>query len=286
MGKGSIFAYFGSMNNLIQRSITGLVLGLIIIALVSWNTYSFIFLVVMIDLLSLLEFYRLFHAAGLSPQRVAGILCSAVMILTAALTLGRIGVPRILLINIPVASGIFIYELFRREKNPFYNLALTFLGIICVTIPLCFFIGIAFLPFGSGNYHPGMNLGYFLLLWASDSGAYFFGRALGSHSLFKRISPHKTWEGSLGGAISALSVGYLISHWFSIPGAISWMIIALIIIVTGTLGDLIKSLMKRSLNLKDSGTLLPGHGGMLDRFDSLLGSAPFVFSYLLFFERA
>jgi phosphatidate cytidylyltransferase len=189
------------------------------------------------------------------------------------------------MINIPAVFGIFISELFRKEKNPFYNLAFTFLGIIFITSPLCFFVGTAFLPVESGIYHSRIIFGYFLLLWANDSGAYFAGKAVGTHFLFKRISPKKTWEGSLGGAVCAVLVAYLVSRYFSMPDAVAWVTIALIIIVMGTFGDLIKSLMKRSLNVKDSGTILPGHGGMLDRFDSLLGSAPFVFSYLVLFRQ-
>ncbi|HVU97087.1 MAG TPA: phosphatidate cytidylyltransferase [Puia sp.] len=269
------------MNNLTQRTITGGILGLLITAAVCWNAYSFIFLMLVIDLLSLGEFYRLFHNAGLSPRKSSGLILSTSTLLTCFLVMSRICGPKILIINIPAAFGIFISELFRQGKNPFHNLAFTFLGILCITIPLCFFIGIAFFPAESGIYHSRIVVGYFFLLWASDSGAYFIGKAFGTHALFRRISPKKTWEGSLGGAVCALFVAYILSRYAAIPDATAWMIMALIIVVMGTFGDLIKSMMKRSLNLKDSGTILPGHGGMLDRFDTLLGSAPFVFCYLI-----
>ncbi|MDP4246336.1 MAG: phosphatidate cytidylyltransferase [Bacteroidota bacterium] len=269
------------MNNLTQRAITGGVLALLIMASVCWSAYSFILLMLAIDLLSLLEFYRLFHDAGLSPQRTSGLTLSASTLLSCTLAISGLCGPKIMLINIPVAFGIFVFELFRRQKDPFLNLAFTFLGILCITLPLCFFIAIAFFPLASGNYNFRIPLGYFFILWASDSGAYFMGKAWGAHPLFKRISPKKTWEGSLGGAVCALFVAYLVSRYLVSSDATRWLIIALLIIVTGTFGDLIKSQMKRSLNLKDSGTILPGHGGMLDRFDSLLGSAPFVFCYLI-----
>jgi len=236
-------------------------------------------------LLALLEFYRLFHTAGLSPNKRGGVILSIGLVVTCALTLSRMIGPKVFLVNIPITFGVFISELFRREINPFHNLAFTFLGILCITVPLCFFITIAYFPVPSGIYHPRIPLGYFLILWASDSGAYFTGKALGVHPLFKRISPKKTWEGSLGGAACALLVAYLISRYFAAQNAAGWMYTAMIIIVTGTFGDLIKSLMKRSLNLKDSGTILPGHGGMLDRFDTLLGSAPFVFCYFVLFRQ-
>ncbi len=274
------------MNNLTQRAITGIALVLLITVSVSWSPYSFICLILVIDLLSLLEFYRLFHSADLSPRKTAGVISSLSILVTCILTIGSISSWKILFINIPVIFGVFIFELYRKSEKPFHNLAFTFLGIICITIPLCFFIAIAFLPFTKVLYHSGIILGYFFILWVSDSGAYFIGKAFGTHPLFKRISPKKTWEGSLGGAVAAVLTAYIISLYFAIQNIAGWISMALIIIVMGTFGDLIKSLMKRSLNLKDSGNILPGHGGMLDRFDTLLGSAPFVFCYLILFRQA
>jgi len=269
------------MNNLVQRVITGAGLGLVIAVSITWNAYSFIFLLCTIDVLALLEFYRLFHATGLSPSKLGGVLLSGALIITCALAIDRTMGPGILLVNIFIACGIFIAELFRQKPAPFHNLAFTFLGILCITIPLCFFVAIAWFPLRAGIYHPQIPLGYFLILWASDSGAYFIGKALGAHPLFTRVSPHKTWEGSMGGASCALLVAYFVSRYFPALNTIGWMGMAVIIIVMGTFGDLIKSLMKRSLDVKDSGTILPGHGGMLDRFDSLLGSAPIVFCYFI-----
>jgi phosphatidate cytidylyltransferase len=272
------------MTNLTQRLITGSILVVIISFSICWNVYSFIFSTLAIDLLALLEFYRIIHSPGLSPIKWGGVLLSSSLILTCALTLSRSVDPKLVLINIPITFVIFLSELFRRESNPLHNLAFTFLGVLGITVPICFFITVAFFPLGSGIYHSRIPLQYFLILWASDSGAYLAGKAFGVHPLFKRVSPKKTWEGSLGGAVCALFVAYLISRWHAAQNAIGWMSLAMIIVVTGTFGDLIKSLMKRSLNLKDSGTILPGHGGMLDRFDSLMGSAPFVFCYFVLFR--
>jgi len=270
------------MGILAKRTITGVALVLVITAASLWSDYSFIFLLLAINLLSLLEFYRLFGVENISPAKLPGAILSTAILITFAIVISRKSDWQILLVNIPLTFGIFIIELYRRANRPFHNLALTFLGILCVTIPLCFFIGIAFLPFSTGKYHYQVILGYFLILWTDDTLAYFSGKAFGKHPLFKRISPGKTWEGSVGGALSAIFIAYLLSGYFNIISTKGWISLALIIIVAGTLGDLIKSLMKRSLGAKDSGAILPGHGGMLDRFDSLLGSSPFVFSYLLF----
>ncbi|MGZ8557484.1 MAG: phosphatidate cytidylyltransferase [Chitinophagaceae bacterium] len=268
------------MTNLKQRVLTSTILVIVTITSIIWSPYSFICLMLAINLPGLLEFYRLFNSYTVSPRNLTGSILSLCILFTFTLTIGDITDSRILLINIPLAFGICINELYLKAQNPFHNLAFIFFGIIFITIPLCFFTWIAFLPSGMVNYHPALVLGYFFILWASDTGAYFVGKYFGKRRLFKRISPNKTWEGSLGGLISALSVAYVISLFFSTLASTHWMVIALIIVVAGTFGDLIKSLMKRSLNLKDSGNILPGHGGILDRFDSLLGSAPFVFCYL------
>jgi phosphatidate cytidylyltransferase len=275
-----------AMTNLVKRSITGAALVLVITLSSCVSYIGFILLILAINILALLEFYRLFASAEILPRRNTGLILSVCLLSTNTLFIIGSIEWKILLINIPLAFFIFINELYLKAKNPFQNIAFTFLGIIYITMPLCFFINISFLPPGSHAYHFQIVLGCFFILWASDTGAYFAGRYFGRHLLFKRISPKKTWEGSLGGTICALMVSYFASWYFTEINSVHWMIIALIIVVTGTFGDLVKSLMKRSLNIKDSGTFLPGHGGILDRFDSLLGSAPFVFCYLILFPYA
>jgi phosphatidate cytidylyltransferase len=135
-------------------------------------------------------------------------------------------------------------------------------------------------------YHSEIMVGLFIILWSADAGAYFFGKTFGKRHLFPRISPNKTWEGSLGGVVCALTASYIIYRLFRSFPLSSWLTVAGIILVFGTFGDLIKSLMKRSLLIKDTGSILPGHGGILDRFDTLLGSSPFVFAYLILTENA
>jgi phosphatidate cytidylyltransferase len=131
-----------------------------------------------------------------------------------------------------------------------------------------------------GFYNRGLILGYFFLLWSSDSFAYVFGNLLGKTKLFERISPKKSWEGFIGGLISTVAISFLLAYFNPEIATIHWVVIAVLIVVCGSLGDLTESLLKRSLNVKDSGSILPGHGGMLDRFDGLLLSAPFVFAYI------
>ncbi|GAI59219.1 unnamed protein product, partial [marine sediment metagenome] len=123
-------------------------------------------------------------------------------------------------------------------------------------------------------------LGFFILFWVSDTAAYLFGVSFGKHRLFKRISPRKSWEGLLGGAFIALITAYLLSLYFKDLRLPDWIIIAFIVVIIGTFGDLVESMYKRSLGLKDSGRILPGHGGILDRFDGVLLASPIVFTYL------
>ena len=183
----------------------------------------------------------------------------------------------LLIINIPLVFLIFIAELYTKATNPFRNIAFTILGIVYVAVP---FSLLNYLVTYTGTYSYELLFGFFFILWSNDSGAYLAGSAFGKRKLFPRVSPGKSWEGSIGGAIASYIVVFIISKWYTGFSIIDWMVIAAILIVIGTLGDLVESLYKRSKNVKDSGKLLPGHGGILDRFDSLLMATPFVFTYL------
>ena len=174
---------------------------------------------------------------------------------------------------------IFIFELFRKKENPLKNIAFTFLGIIYVAFPLSLLNYINIL---SGKYNYQLLFGIFFILWCNDAGAYIVGSLIGKHKLFPRVSPGKSWEGSIGGALISYGIIFIISGWYTSITFMNWLAIATILIIIGTLGDLVESLFKRSVNVKDSGSLLPGHGGILDRFDSLLMSVPFIFAYLYF----
>jgi len=229
----------------------------------------------------MLEFYRLFESDGIQPQKFFGILITISIFISPLLnSLFQVPVNLVvLLIFLPYL--IFIRELFTHAEKPFLNIGVTLLAVIYLAVPLFLFYLYSFQGTGSEGYHPKNILGYFFILWASDTGAYFVGKYLGKRKLFERISPKKTWEGFFGGLLTALVVAHFVSMGFTNLSRIQWLVIALLIVVTGTLGDLVESMFKRSINIKDSGSILPGHGGFLDRFDGLFISAPFVFVYLL-----
>jgi phosphatidate cytidylyltransferase len=273
------------MSSVIQRIITGAVLVIVITTSVMTSPYSFTILLLIIDLFALFEFYQLVHSEQSYPKVEECMFVSAVLFVSAGLVILDLFDWTVLLINLLPVTILFLRELYISTSNGFQDLALAFFGIIYVTLPIILFEWIAFLPLGLGHYHSAIILGYFLILWASDTGAYVMGSLVGKHKLFESISPNKTWEGSIGGAIIAIVVAWVVSLFVEAITLLDWLVICCIIIVMGTYGDLFKSLVKRRANVKDSGTLLPGHGGFLDRFDSLIGSAPMVFCYLVIFAN-
>ena len=268
------------MNNFWTRAFTGAVFVAVMIAAIEFSPYTFMILFMVINLLSIIEFYKLFIRNELTPRIFSGIVLSAILYATSALVASGTASAQLLFINIPMLFLIFIFELYLKSEKPFENIAYTLFGVAYLTLPLALFNSMAFLPGENTGYHSGIIIGYFLILWASDTGAYLSGMKFGKHKLFERHSPKKTWEGSIGGCLAALLLGYTNSLFFTQLALSEWLIVGLLIVITGAFGVLIESMLKRSLKIKDSGNILPGHGGMLDRFDGLFISIPFVFTYL------
>jgi phosphatidate cytidylyltransferase len=268
------------MSNFFQRTLTGIAIVAVIIGAVILGAYSFLILCLLINLLGLIEFYRLFQINQHRVRNTLGVLLSATLFITICPYILGVVDPRVLLINLPLISIIYIAELYHKSDTPFSSLAFIFLGIVYITVPIILFFSCA-VGFNDKLYHPEIILGYLFLLWANDTGAFITGSLLGKHLLFERISPKKTWEGSAGGAMLVMGIVVMNSILFKEISFSGWAIIGVTVIIMGTFGDLVKSMMKRSLRIKDSGTILPGHGGILDRFDSLIGSAPFVYAYLI-----
>jgi len=175
---------------------------------------------------------------------------------------------------------LFLLELFQTNHNPFHRIANTFLGVLYIALPLSLFSSTAFIH---GSYDQTIVMGILLLLWANDIGGYIGGVSFGKHKLFERVSPKKTWEGSAGGALFSLGIAFACAYFLPALSLVDWIVLSLIIIVFGSIGDLVESLFKRSLSVKDSGNLIPGHGGFLDRFDGLFIASPFLIMYLKVF---
>jgi|AntAceMinimDraft_16_1070373.scaffolds.fasta_scaffold03360_4 phosphatidate cytidylyltransferase len=269
------------LNNFVSRSITGVLFVAFIVGSIILNKYIFSSLFLIITILGLLEFYKLAEKDNIKPQKLTGILIACVFYISNLLLSENFIENKIFLINIPLLFLIFVAELYRKEKNSFTNIAYTLLGIIYIALPFSL-LNYFFNPkFITGETHINIILGFFLLVWTNDTAAYILGSKFGKHKLFEKISPKKTWEGFIGGAVFSFILAYAISLYFGEFCLIQWLIIDFIIIVAGIFGDLTESLFKRNLNCKDSGKILPGHGGILDRFDSVLLASPFVFTYIM-----
>ena len=272
------------MKELVKRSITGVLFVIVLVAGIWLHFVLFLCLFVLIMCGAMCEFYRIINKDGLFAQRYLGVITGVTLfVISFFYARGSIG-PEWFLVLIFLIILMFISELYRGKSRPFDNIASSVLGVVYVAVPFSLFNYFVF-PHGNGDagFTPEILLGFFLLMWASDTGAYLAGCSFGKHSLFKRISPKKSWEGFAGGVLLSLIVAFILSHCFKALSLTDWLIISGIVSVFGVYGDLNESMLKRSLNIKDSGTILPGHGGLLDRFDSVLLASPIVFIYLRLF---
>lgn len=268
-------------NNLTQRIITGVLGAAGIITGVCLSQWTYLAIFFIICLFSLLEFYKLAGLDGMIPQKTFGTICGVFIFCLSFFIENETISYRYYFLMFPLVSFVYMIKLYKKvERKPFTNIAFTFLGIFYVSVPFAL-LNIA--AFENGLYHFDIILGSLLILWASDTGAYFAGTFFGKRKLFERISPKKTWEGFIGGALLALVFAYGMATYTETLTMMQWMVTGVIIIVGGTFGDLVESLLKRSIEIKDSGSALPGHGGFLDRFDGLLISAPFIVAYLEIF---
>lgn len=262
------------------RAITGIVFVIVLVGSLLLGPWMFSLFFALIALLSLNEFYGIAntHAERLNIHKLSGLLLGGGLFGTIILYHVTVSSSSILLLSIPLVTLIFLAELFRKTENPFGNIAFTFLGVIYAVVPFIFFYLLGFID---GVYNYQYPLGFLIMLWASDTGAYLAGRSFGKTKLFERHSPKKTWEGSVGGLLISLLAAFILSRYFVGLEAWQWMVASFIIVVFGTYGDLTESMLKRSYGIKDSGNILPGHGGLLDRFDGLLLSAPLVYLFLM-----
>lgn len=260
------------------RAITGFFFVVAMVASVLMGAGVFAVFYSALAAACLFEFYGMFAWSDTRPDRLQGtVLGFAAFALLLAIDFELLS-PDYALIILLLLPVFMVTQLFRKTAKPFEGVATTLLGVFYVILPFYCFYRLGFL---SGNFQFQLPLGFLLMLWANDTGAYLIGRAFGKNKLFERISPGKTWEGFAGGLLSALLAGLIL---FQYTGDVlprwQWLSLGVLIAVAGTLGDLVESMLKRSLNVKDSGNLLPGHGGLLDRFDGLLVAAPVTYVFL------
>jgi glutamate dehydrogenase (NAD(P)+) len=264
-------------NNLRRRVISALVTLPIVIGAIYWNPWTYFSLFLLIMLLTILEFYKLVNQDEPNAFKFWGTLSGVLVYSLVFLYVQKRIDPAYLYLLIPLLVVTYLLAIYQKDlSKPFTKIAYTFLGILYVVTP---FTMLHFLAFPKGVYHYELVLGILLILWASDIGAYVIGSLMGKTPLFKRISPKKSWEGSVGGTIFALLVAYLVAQYYTFWRIGEWMGIGVVIVLAGTYGDLLESLLKRSINIKDSSSLIPGHGGFLDRFDSFLLAIPLILAF-------
>ena len=281
------------LKNFIVRTLSGAVMLAVVLGAILASEWSFIALMAVITLGGIWEFYNFAQKAGYQPMKLLG-LFGGMMIFAIAISLfvlfatkdstndslfaiifGMAIITMLLLVPL-----MFICELYRKSPTPIANIGSTLMGMLYVALPLSLLILIPAL-LGNGVWNPWIVIFYIFIIWANDVFAYLFGITLGRHRLFERISPKKSWEGFFGGLLGAMAMGYVASLVLE-ADTMTWIGLALVAAIAGVFGDLVESLFKRSVNLKDSGNFIPGHGGWLDRFDALIFSAPFAFVYVIF----
>jgi len=265
------------MNNFVKRTLSGFLFVTLIVGSILISKYAFAVFFAIICGWAVREFHKLSNKqqnvnVDLIVALIGGILLFASSFVHAS------GIWRNSSFSI---YGIYIvlvliFELYRKQTNPIHNWAYFILGQIFIALPFSLLNFILFIQ----DWQPLILLSVFVTIWVNDTGAYLTGVTIGKHRLFERISPKKSWEGFIGGAVFALLSGYVFSLLIPEIQLINWLVFSEIIVVFGTFGDLIESLMKRTVGVKDSGDLIPGHGGLLDRFDSMLLAAPVIFIYL------
>jgi phosphatidate cytidylyltransferase len=282
-------------SNLIVRALTGAVFVLLLVGCMVFGPQTFAVLFAVITGMTTWEFCTIVNRnAGLQVNRFITTVAAvyfffAVLGFNLNVMDAGIFVPYILTL-----LYLLISELYFDRENSIQNWAFSFMAQLYVALPFALLNTMSFVVVPSGEYGTPMvtytcifSLSVFIFLWSSDTGAYCFGSMLGKHRLFPRISPKKSWEGSVGGAFVAIVASQIIASFSQdfnaqseLLNRLAWGGLALVVVVFGTWGDLVESLLKRKLGIKDSGNILPGHGGMLDRFDSSLLAIPASVIYI------
>lgn len=270
-----------NLSNLITRTIAGAVYIALIVGSLLLGNVSFGLLCMIILIFSMDEYFKLIKRIKISTDALTSILMAAALMLILILYKNDLVGSNWLYLPPLLVLLTLMSQVFKKHRNPVQSVALTSFSYLYLLLPMaCLYM----LGFYSGSWSNQFNyevvLGLFILNWASDTGAYLVGSAIGKTKLLERISPKKTIEGSLGGLVVTVGIAFLLSTYFHQVTTLDWIVIALIVVFFGTSGDLFESLLKRKAEVKDSGKLIPGHGGMLDRFDSIYFSAPAVFVYL------
>lgn len=277
------------MNNFIVRTITG-VLFVAVLVCSFLRPQAMVLLFALITGLTIWEFTGLVNERGqVTVNRLISTVAGVYLFLAMAGFCSELTPPSVFIPYLVSIIYLLVAELYLKHEDPIHDWAYTMMAQLYVALPFSLLNVLAFhtAPQGFVAYDAVLPLSLFVFLWMNDTGAYLCGSLLGKHKLFPRISPGKSWEGSIGGGLLVVAVAVLV--WYLTNAyqlnqlglsAVEWAGLGLTVVIFGTWGDLVESLFKRTLGIKDSGSILPGHGGMLDRFDSSLLAIPAAVVYL------
>lgn len=288
-----------NLKTFITRTITAAVFVAVLLSCICYNYISFTGLFFVVSIWGLYEFYQLSEKLGAKPYKpigyIAGISLYSYSIISNSNLTHYFPAENIIPFILIFVFCVFIVGLFDSDQHTAINITHTITGLIYTVLPFMLLVNISCIDktyiLNTGNlnqdiapYNFHYVLGIILLIWVSDVGAYLVGSFIGKNKLYERISPGKTWEGSIGATVITIGCSFIIAMWFPELALKHWIIISIIVCVFGTIGDLVESMFKRQADVKDSGSIMPGHGGILDRFDSLLFVSPFIYAYLIFIK--
>jgi len=270
-----------TLSNLAQRSIVGFIFAVAVIGCALAGPLANGMLFLFFAAVGLYEVYDLLkHQQSNAPRWFKGMSVGVILYMLVFLVQTQSIEPLWFWILPLLIAIIFVAELIKLDHLTLSNLAITIFGWIYVVMPLSL---VNVLPTIQGIYDPIPLIGFFLVLWANDTGAYFVGKYLGKHKLYPEVSPNKTWEGLAGGSVVAIAsaVGlFKLTHTLYMQ---DWVVMAFCVVTFGNLGDLFESHLKRNFGVKDSGHIMPGHGGVMDRFDGLFLALPVFLAYYKIF---
>ena len=276
-------------NNFIQRAITGIIFVGVLIGCILGGPISFTLLFALITALTIHEFGVIISKQPDVEINKPICMLAGVFLFFGFAYLGVMpGQTEILIPYLFLIIYLLVSELYLKKKNPLNNWAYALMSQIYIALSFAMLNVLAYHSIGNEGelsnyqvqYNPILPLSIFIFTWINDTGAYCTGMLFGKHRLFERISPKKSWEGSIGGGVFSIIAAIVMAHYFPFMPISIWIGLALTVVIFGTLGDLTESLLKRTIGIKDSGNILPGHGGMLDRFDSTLMAVPAAVVYL------
>ncbi len=267
------------MREILRRSITGAIYIVLLLSVVFLSSDAFDFLFMIFGLACIYEYKLLVGLRGYWIFLAYLVLWWIFIYLIKEYD--RLLINTLMFITIAVDIGMLFYLYSKKER--LFSKAEKFIAGLFYIGGGCIFL--TMIPYKNEDFAKYLIIGIFILIWVNDSFAYLVGRTFGRTKLFPRVSPKKTWEGTIGGMVFTLATAYFMARYEPIVNPMQWVTLAAVIVITGSFGDLVESKLKRSAGVKDSGAIMPGHGGMLDRLDSLIFAAPFAYLTLNIFTN-